>query len=66
MSQHNIVGSEAFGRRPFVYIRTLRPGSFRRRKARTAMAFAAGVIVTALAVGAAAITAFGPGFGVTG
>ncbi len=62
MSQHNIVGSEAFGRRPFVYIRTLRPGSFRRRKARTAMAFAAGVAATVIAGAAAAVMVFGPGF----
>ena len=42
MSQHNIVGSEAFGKRPFVYIRMLRPGAFHRRKGRTVMAFIAG------------------------
>jgi hypothetical protein len=51
MSQHNIVGSEAFERRPFVYIRALKPGGLRRRKARTALAFVAGAVVaTAAAV----------------
>jgi hypothetical protein len=51
MSQHNIVGSEAFERRPFVYIRALKPGGLRRRKTRTALAFVAGAVVaTAAAV----------------
>ena len=45
MSQHNIVGSEAFDRRPFVIIRSLRSGGLRRRKARTVMAFMAGAAV---------------------
>ncbi len=42
MSQHNITGSEAFDRRPFVIIRSVRTGGLRRRKARGAMAFVAG------------------------
>jgi hypothetical protein len=56
MSQHNIVGSEAFERAPFVYIRAVRAGGLRRRRARTAVAFMAGAVV-ALALGAAGIAA---------
>lgn len=57
MSQHNIVGSEAFDRRPSVIIRSLKPGGLRRRRARTALAFVAGALVTVVAgiVGAVAI-----------
>lgn len=56
MSQHNIVGSEAFKRAPFVIVRSFRPGGMRRRRARTAMAFVAGA-VAALAVGAVTVAA---------
>ena len=56
MSQHNIVGSEAFERAPFVYIRAMRPGGLRRRRARMAVAFVAGA-VAALGVGAVAVAA---------
>lgn len=60
MSRHNIVGSEAFDRRPRVYLRSLKAGGVRRRKTRMAVAFIAGA-AAALAVGtAAAIVAFGP------
>ena len=52
MSQHRIVGSEAFDRRPFVYIRTFKPGVLRRRRGRMVLAFAAGA-AAALAAGAA-------------
>ena len=52
MSQHRIVGSEAFGRRPHVYIRVLKPGAFHRRKGRLALAFAAGA-AAAIAAGVA-------------
>lgn len=51
MSQHNIVGSEAFDRSPFVLIRSVRPGGMRRRRARTTTAFIAGA-ATALVLGA--------------
>ena len=37
MSQHNIIGSEAFDRRPFVIIRGMKAGNFRKRRARTAV-----------------------------
>ena len=43
MSQHNIVGSEAFDRRPTVYLRSVKSGGVRRLRARTAMAFGLGV-----------------------
>ena len=60
MSQHNIVGSEAFDRTPSVTIRSLKPGGLRRRRARTALAFIAGAIVTALAGVVGAIAIFVP------
>ena len=60
MSQHNIVGSEAFEKRPHVYIRSLKAGGWRRRKARLAVAFMAGVGVAVVGGIAAAVVAFGP------
>lgn len=63
MSQHNIVGSEAFDRRPFVIIRALKPGGMRRRRARTALAFLAGAAAMAAAGVTAAVVAFGPALG---
>ena len=62
MSQHNIVGSEAFGRRPFVYIRMLKPGAFHRRRGRTVVAFVAGAGVAIAGLAALALT-WGPQFG---
>ena len=61
MSQHNIIGSEAFDRRPFVYIRSLKSGGIRRRRARIALAFIAGIGVTVVGGVVAAVIAFGPG-----
>ena len=64
MSQHNIVGSEAFEKAPFVYIRMVRSGGLRRRTARTLLAFVAGAVV-AVGVGAlATVLAFGPALGI--
>lgn len=60
MSQHNIVGSEAFDRRPGVIIRSFKPGGIRRRRARTALAFVAGAVVTAVAGVLGAIAIFVP------
>lgn len=60
MSQHNIVGSEAFSNRPYVLVRNVKPGGFRRRRARTVTAYVV-VAVLALSVGAAvAAFAMGP------
>lgn len=59
MSQHNIVGSEAFQRAPFVYIRAVRPGTLRRRRARTAVAFFSGAALAAAVGAGALIVAFG-------
>ncbi|HEY0927081.1 hypothetical protein [Brevundimonas sp.] len=57
MSQHNISGSEVFGPKPFVILRGVRSSGLRRqRKARTLLAFVAGVVV-AVAAGAAAVAA---------
>ena len=60
MSQHNIIGSEAFDRSPFVIIRSVRTGGMRRRQARTATAFIAGAGVTIVGGIVAAVIAFGP------
>lgn len=59
MSQHNIIGSEAFSNRPYILVRNVRPGGFRRRRARSliaygvvaALALSAGVVVAAFAMG---------------
>lgn len=60
MSQHNIIGSEAFTRGPTVLIRQYRPGGMRRRRAKTVMAFVSGAVAM-LAVGlVGAAVAFGP------
>lgn len=63
MSRHKIVGSEAFDRRPYVLIRSLKPGWFRRRRMRlTVILIAAG----AMAAGAAttvALLALAPAIG---
>lgn len=61
MSQHNITGSEVFGPKPFVMMRSVRPGAFRKRRAaRTWAVFMAGAVV-AVVGGAVAIAAvFGP------
>jgi hypothetical protein len=60
LSQHNIIGSEAFTRGPTVLIRQYRAGGMRRRRARTVMAFVSGAVAMLVAglVGAAAI--YGP------
>ena len=60
MSQHNIIGSEAFDRSPFVLIRSVRTGGLRRRKARTALAFAGGVAATVVGALVAVGVVFGP------
>ncbi len=61
MSQHNIIGSEAFDRSPFVIIRSVKAGGMRRRQARTAFAFVAGVGAAVVGGIIAAVVAFGPG-----
>jgi len=60
MSQHNITGSEAFDRSPFVLIRQVRAGGMRRKKARTAGAFVAGAVAMLAAGLVAAAAVFGP------
>ncbi len=62
MSQHNIVGSEAFARRPQVYIRTLRRGAYHRRRGRLLIGFVAGVMAAAVAL-TVLVMAWGPQFG---
>ena len=59
MSQHNIIGSEAFSTRPYVLVRNVR-GGFRRRRSRSLIAYGV-VAVLALSAGAAvAAFAMGP------
>lgn len=53
MSRHNITGSEAFDKRPFVIIKGMKPGNFRKRRARN------GVILTVVGVLALAAGALG-------
>ena len=60
MSQHNIIGSEAFDRSPFVIIRSVRTGGMRRRQTRTAFAFEAGACAAVIGGIVAAVVAFGP------
>jgi len=58
LSQHNIIGSEAFTNRPYVLVRNVRPGGFRRRRSRSLIAYG---VVAALSAGAAvAAFAMGP------
>jgi hypothetical protein len=61
MSQHNISGSEVFGPKPGVMLRSVKTSGLRRqRAARTWAAFIAGAVV-AVAAGAVAMAAvFGP------
>lgn len=61
MSQHNIIGSEAFDRTPRVIIRSVRTGGMRRRQTRTALAFVAGACAAVIGGVVAAVMAFGPG-----
>lgn len=59
MSQHNITGSEAFTKGPFVIIRAVKSGGFRRRRSRSIAAY---VVVAVLALSAgAAVAAFALG-----
>ncbi len=60
MSQHNIVGSEAFQKRPQVYLRSVKSGGVRRAKTRMALAFGLGVAVTAIGGLIAAAAVFMP------
>lgn len=61
MSQHNIVGSEAFDRTPPLMIRQVRTGTMRRRKARAVLIFAAGAGATAIGGIIALAAVMGPG-----
>lgn len=64
MSRHNITGSEAFDKRPFVIIKGMKPGNFRKRRARNGvilavvglLALAAGALGGAAAVDAIRVT----------
>lgn len=60
MSQHNIIGSEAFNRSPFILVRQVRAGGMRRRRARTAGAFVAGAVAMLIAGLVAVAAVFSP------
>ena len=60
MSQHNIIGSEAFSKGPFVIIRGVKSGGFRRRRSRSLAAYAVVAILALSAGAAAAAFALGP------
>jgi hypothetical protein len=61
MSQHNITGSEVFGPKPFVILRSVKAGGLRRqRKARTLLAFVTGAVVALVGGAVAVAAAFGP------
>ena len=60
LSQHNIIGSEAFTRGPSVIIRKYKAGGMRRRRSKTIATFVAGAGAM-LVVGAVAVAAvYGP------
>jgi hypothetical protein len=61
MSQHNIVGSEAFNRTPPLIIRKVRTRTLRRRQARAVWMFVAGAAVTAVGGLIAVAAMMGPG-----
>lgn len=63
MSQHNISGSEAFNRSPFVIIRSVKTGGMRRRQTRTAFAFVAGACAAVVGGIVAILAVVGPGLG---
>ncbi|MBJ7448646.1 MAG: hypothetical protein DCF29_07830 [Alphaproteobacteria bacterium] len=61
MSQHNITGSEAFGKKPMVLLRSVKTGAFRRKRAaRTWAAFVAGAVVAVVGGAVAMAAVFGP------
>lgn len=60
MSQHNIIGSEAFTRGPSVIIRKYKSGGMRRRRVRAAAAFIAGAGAMLAAGLIAAVAIYGP------
>lgn len=57
MSQHNIIGSEAFDRKPFILVRSYRLGGYRRRRAGTTLAYVI-VAAVALIIGAVLVALF--------
>lgn len=61
MSQHNISGSEVFGPKPGVLLRSVKTSGLRRqRAARTLTAFIAGAVVAVVGGAVAMAAVFGP------
>jgi len=59
MSQHNIIGSEAFGGRTFIMVRHIRPGIGKRRR-RPAVMLTVVAVIALLAGAAVAALLLGP------
>jgi hypothetical protein len=59
LSQHNIIGSEAFKRGPSVLIRKFRSGGVRRRRARSVVALVVGAVMVLLAALVGALGVWG-------
>jgi hypothetical protein len=62
MSQHNITGSEVFGPKPLVIVRSVRAGAFRRRRGGriAVVAFIAGAGAAVIGGALALAAVFGP------
>ena len=61
MSQHNITGSEVFGPKTLVIVKSARAGGFRKRKSGgTVVAFVAGAVVAVVGGAVALAAVMGP------
>lgn len=60
MSQHNIIGSEAFSNRTHVMVQGMRTGAFRRRRARSLTTYTIVAILALVAGGVVATLALAP------
>lgn len=60
MSQHNIIGSEAFSNRTHVMVQSMRTGAFRRRRARSLTTYAIVAVLALVAGGVFATLALAP------
>lgn len=60
MSQHNIIGSEAFSNRTHVMVQGMRTGAFRRRRARSTLTYMIVAVLALVAGGIAATLALAP------
>ncbi|WP_122468100.1 MULTISPECIES: hypothetical protein [Brevundimonas] len=61
--RHNIVGSEAFQKSGAYHVAELKPGGFRKRRARMVMAFVGGALAAVILGGGAVAVVFASGAG---